>query len=186
MHMGARPSQPATRPRARARHPATRYRTKMYCAARRVAGSPARWLSSAAASSSSAEAGGGGFSGWIAKRKHGLIHLAFSGIALSLSAQLTVQAHKLEDVEEEMHRRVRQLQRSRQELIRRAPALAVAAGLPAPRESEFEASLSALLAEHDALRTSAVPEGSHATVAATASESGGSAMGGGAAPRQMF
>lgn len=143
-----------------------------------------RWLATAAASSSGSAA-----PSWLQRNKHGLMHLAFSGICVTLSAQLTVQAHKLEDLQEELHGRMRLMQCVRRELLQQAPTVAVATGLPPGRAREFGDALQSLAAELDARPVSSVPEGSQSTSAAANSGAGGvaaGAMGSAPRPRQMF
>ena len=133
----------------------------------------------------SAESGGGS---WLSKRRDGLIHIMLSGIALSLSIRLTTQAHRIEDMEEEMNERLRAARRSRQTLLEQAPALALESGLPPAQRAKFEASLSKLVEQLDAasaLPRSSIPEGSHTTVAsATAGDNAGGAPA--APPKMMF
>lgn len=112
-----------------------------------------RGLSTASGSSSSAPRAvplgvpkkpRGGFLGWIEQRRHGVIHVCLSGITVMLSLQLVNAAHKAEDTEVELRGLLKEEARVRKALLKRAPALACDAGLPAAKRERFEKSLYAL------------------------------------------
>jgi hypothetical protein len=98
-------------------------------------------------STKAAENGSGTWREWVQKRRHNLIHVGFSGTLVMISMQLVNTKHRAEDIQADLNERLQAAVIVQQMLLKRAPSLAVDAGLPHAATGKFEASLQALVTE---------------------------------------